>query len=99
MSNNEQKSDWFGKINPNGRIPAITDAFSDGSEIRVFESGSIMQYLVAQYDTDFRISYPVGTREHVEVCFTHHGLTEGSNPNIDDELAVLPKRWSWTNGN
>ena len=36
----EQKSDSFTKINPNGRIPAITD---DG--FAVFESGAIMLYL------------------------------------------------------
>ena len=67
MIANEQKTAWFAEINPNARIPAITDTFEDGSEIRVFESGSIMQYLVARYDEDFKISYPPGTREHVEV--------------------------------
>jgi glutathione S-transferase len=46
FSKNEQKEPWFREINPNGRIPAITDKFTDGKEIRVFESGSIMQYLV-----------------------------------------------------
>lgn len=67
MSAQEQKSDWFEKINPNGRIPAITDCFTDGQEIRVFESGSVMQYLVDRYDTEYKISYPRGTREFVEV--------------------------------
>lgn len=67
MTTNEQKSAWFAEINPNGRIPAITDTFVDGQQIRVFESGSIMQYLVARYDTEYKISYPPGTREHVEV--------------------------------
>ena len=28
-----------------GRIPSITDTLPDGTEIRVFESGSIMQYV------------------------------------------------------
>jgi GST-like protein len=37
---NEQKSDWYLKINPNGRIPALVD---DGFPI--FESGAIMTYL------------------------------------------------------
>ena len=67
MTTNEQKTEWFTEINPNGRIPAITDDFEDGKQIRVFESGSITQYLVNRYDTDFKISYPPGTREHVEV--------------------------------
>lgn len=69
MVSNEQKSEWFGEINPNGRIPAITDTFEDGKQIRVFESGSIMQYLVAHYDKDCKISYPPGSREHVEVPY------------------------------
>ncbi|GAB7353125.1 hypothetical protein MBLNU459_g3664t2 [Dothideomycetes sp. NU459] len=67
MSKNEQKTPEFLEINPNGRIPAITDTFSDGKTIRLFESGSIMQYLVAQYDTDFKLSFPPGTREFYEV--------------------------------
>jgi len=38
-----QKSDWFLKINPNGRIPAIVD--HDNDDFVVFESGAILQYL------------------------------------------------------
>lgn len=38
-----------------------------GKEIRVFESGSMMQYLVDRYDNEHKISYPHGSREHVEV--------------------------------
>lgn len=55
------KHRWFLKINPNGRIPAITD----GSQ-RVFESGAIMLYLADKYDTDRKISYAPGTPEHIE---------------------------------
>lgn len=66
MTTNEQKSPWYTAINPNGRIPALTDTHSDGKEIRVFESGSIMQYLVDRYDTEHKISYPRGSREAVE---------------------------------
>lgn len=67
ISSNEQKSSWFTAINPNGRIPALTDTHSDGNEIRIFESGSIMQYLVDRYDTEHKISYPRGSREAVEM--------------------------------
>lgn len=48
FSANAQKEPWFLEINPNGRIPALTDTFEDGKTIRLFESGSIMQYLVAR---------------------------------------------------
>ncbi|KAJ6093249.1 hypothetical protein N7486_008538 [Penicillium sp. IBT 16267x] len=67
MTNNEQKEDWFLEINPNGRIPALTDEFTDGQKIRLFESGGILQYLADQYDPEYKISFPKGTREHYEM--------------------------------
>lgn len=67
FSKNEQKEPWFLAINPNGRIPAITDTFSDGQPIHIFESGAILQYLVDRYDSDNKVSYPKGSREDWEV--------------------------------
>lgn len=43
LARNEQKEDWFLKINPNGRIPAIVDR--DADDFAVFESGAILVYL------------------------------------------------------
>jgi len=57
----------FLAINPNGRIPALTDTFTDGKQINLFESGSIMQYLVDRYDPEYKISFPRGTREWYEM--------------------------------
>ncbi|WP_372758124.1 glutathione S-transferase family protein [Litorivivens sp.] len=42
LDKNEQKSPEYLQINPNGRIPAIIDRETD---ITVFESGAILQYL------------------------------------------------------
>ncbi|EUC48867.1 hypothetical protein COCMIDRAFT_33735 [Bipolaris oryzae ATCC 44560] len=67
ISKNTQKEDWFLAINPNGRIPALTDTFTDGKPINLFESGSIMQYLVERYDTEHKISFPKGSREWFEM--------------------------------
>jgi glutathione S-transferase len=68
ISKNAQKEPWFLEINLNlGRIPAITDTFTDGKQIRLFETGSILQYLAEQYDKDHKISYPPGSREQYEV--------------------------------
>ncbi|KAK8070213.1 Disulfide-bond oxidoreductase YfcG [Apiospora phragmitis] len=67
FAKNEQKEPWFLEINPNGRIPAITDKFEDGKPIHISESGSILQYLVDRYDTEHKISYPRGTRKYYEI--------------------------------
>lgn len=65
---NEQKEPWFLKINPNGRIPAMTDtSFDGGKGINVFESGAILMYLVDQYDKKHEFCHRQGTREHYEV--------------------------------
>jgi len=56
---NEQKEEWFLKINPNGRIPAIVD--QNNNDFPVFESGALMLYLVDKYDKDHKISYPHGS--------------------------------------
>ncbi|KAL1888862.1 Glutathione S-transferase 2 [Ceratocystis pirilliformis] len=61
------KEPWFLEFNPNGRIPTLTDTFTDGKPIRLFESASIMQYLVERYDTEHKLSYPRDSRESWEV--------------------------------
>ena len=41
----EQRRPEFREISPNGRIPALVDWTVDGAQIRLFESGAILQYL------------------------------------------------------
>ncbi|RMX95001.1 hypothetical protein D0867_13649, partial [Hortaea werneckii] len=80
ISKNTQKEPWFLAINPNGRIPALTDKFTDGQPIRLFESGSIMQYLVARYDTSHTLSFPAGSREAVEMTNWLFFMNAGVGP-------------------
>jgi glutathione S-transferase len=80
LGKHEQKEDWFTAINPNGRIPALTDTFSDGRQINLFESGSIQQYLVDEYDTEGKISYPKGSREYYETNNWLFFLNAGVGP-------------------
>ncbi|KAI0466915.1 glutathione S-transferase [Xylaria cf. heliscus] len=48
------KSKPFTDVNPNGRVPAIEDPNTD---ITLWETGAIIQYLVEQYDTDKKLTY------------------------------------------
>ena len=41
----EQQQPEFLGISPNGRIPALVDWTVDGAQIKLFESGAILQYL------------------------------------------------------
>ena len=43
LPKNEQKEEWFLKLNPNGRIPVIVDR--EEGDFAVFETGAIMVYL------------------------------------------------------
>jgi GSH-dependent disulfide-bond oxidoreductase len=47
LAKNEQKEEWFLKLNPNGRIPVIVDhdAGEGAGGLAVFETGAIMIYL------------------------------------------------------
>ncbi|KAI0866500.1 thioredoxin-like protein [Xylaria cubensis] len=57
----EMKQDAYLKINPNGRVPAIHDP---NTNLTLWESGPIVEYLVEQYDKDHKISYNTFAERH-----------------------------------
>ncbi|WLF80316.1 hypothetical protein PVL30_004092 [Lodderomyces elongisporus] len=66
ITKNESKSDWFEKLNPNGRIPTIIDPNFKGVEggLVLSQTGAILQYLADTYDKEHKFSYPAGTAEY-----------------------------------
>ncbi len=60
LSKGEQKADWYVKINPNGRIPAIVDR---DNGLSVFESGAILIYLAEK--TGKLIGHDIASRSRV----------------------------------
>lgn len=57
FSKDEQKEPWFIKLNPNGRIPVLTDVDSNGNVRTFHETGVILQWLADNYDTERKYSY------------------------------------------
>ncbi|KAH7304014.1 glutathione S-transferase [Stachybotrys elegans] len=52
----------FIDINPNGRVPAIHDPNTD---LTLWESGAINQYIIEQYDTEQRLTYTGLKEKHL----------------------------------
>jgi len=76
MSKNEQKEEWFIKINPNGKIPALVDHAR--GDFVVFESAAILLYLAQHYDTENKLSFdavkqPNDYSETLQWIFFAHG--------------------------
>lgn len=65
ISKNVQKEEWFLKINPNGRIPAIVD--HNSNELPVFETGAIMWYLCEKETAKGEQFWPKDLAKRAEV--------------------------------
>ncbi|KAJ8132234.1 hypothetical protein O1611_g1397 [Lasiodiplodia mahajangana] len=66
----------FIDINPNGRVPAIEDPNTD---IVIWESGAIYQYVIEQYDVDHRLSYETLKERHACSQWLHFQMS-GQGP-------------------
>lgn len=70
------KKEPFESINPNGRVPAIEDP---NTGLTLWESGSIIQYLLETYDTTNKLSYTTG-HEKWDQSNWFHFQTSGQGP-------------------
>lgn len=103
MQATEQKAPWFLAINPNGRVPALSDVMPDGTPINLFESGSIQQYLVDRYDEERKISYePASASFYITNSWVRTleliALLEKTKNHTDYRLytALFSKRRDWS---
>lgn len=72
----EVKSKRFIDINPNGRVPAIQDPNTD---LTLWESGAIIQYLIEQYDTGHILSFETLKERHLTNQWLHFQMS-GQGP-------------------
>ncbi|KAK3682942.1 glutathione S-transferase [Podospora appendiculata] len=56
----EVKSPAYVAVNPNGRLPAIHDP---NTNLTLWESGAIIEYLIERYDTQHTLSFAPGSNE------------------------------------
>jgi glutathione S-transferase len=73
----DMKKEQYEKINPNGRVPAIEDPNTD---ITLWESGAIIEYLVETYDKNNKISFPSGSKDYYEAKQWLYYQASGQGP-------------------
>ncbi|KAJ5794577.1 Glutathione S-transferase/chloride channel C-terminal [Penicillium paradoxum] len=73
----EMKKEAFESINPNGRVPAIQDPNTD---ITLWESGAIVEYLVDTYDKTNTISFAPGSKDYYLAKQWLHFQVSGQGP-------------------
>ena len=81
----EIKKPEYLAINPNGRLPAIYDPNTD---ITLWESGAIIEYLIERYDSQHRLSFVPGTPESYHAKQWLFFQTTGQGPYYGQAVGV-----------
>lgn len=71
------KKELYESINSNGRVPALEDPNTD---ITIWESGAILEYLVDTYDKQHTISFTAGSKDYYESKQWLHYQMSGQGP-------------------
>jgi len=74
ISTNEQKKEWFLRLNPNGRIPVVVDN-TRSPPFPVFETSAQLLYLADHFDQDHKFGFtdPLEKSEAEQWIFFWHG--------------------------
>lgn len=76
LSNQGVKEQPYIDVNPNGRVPAIQDP---NTNLTLWESGAILEYLIDQYDTNNKISHSTFTEKYHAKQYLHFQMS-GQGP-------------------
>lgn len=71
------KTEPFISLNPNGRVPALVDPNQDN--LTLFESMAIIDYLIAEYDTDAKLHYTTFEEKYAARCWGYFQVS-GQGP-------------------
>lgn len=74
---NDVKKPEYIAINPNGRLPTIEDP---NTNITLWESGAIIEYLIVRYDIPHQLSFAPGTPESYHAKQWLYFQTTGQGP-------------------
>ncbi|KAK6606243.1 glutathione S-transferase [Botrytis cinerea] len=70
------KKEPYETLNPNGRVPAITDP---NTSLTLWESGAIIEYLIDTYDQTTQLSYPSSPERYHTKQWLHFQMS-GQGP-------------------
>lgn len=72
----ELKNSTFEDLNPNGRVPALTDP---NTGLTLWESGAIIEYLIETYDSKNELRYTSGKEKWQQKCWEQFQMS-GQGP-------------------